>query len=282
MGGSFSTILNSSKSVLILLPTNPHFDHVAAGLSLYLSLMGKKEVAIACPSPMLVEFNRLVGVNKIASELGNKNLIIRFAGYPVDDLEKVSYEIESGEIKIKVEPKPGVPAPKKEQVDMSFAGVAADLVILVGGGHDGHFPLLGSTDLTNARYAHIGVKSLLISGGAQIVSFASPASSVSELMGNLIREANYEIDADIATNLLMGLEEGSRGFSNPDVNATTFATAADLMRAGGKRITREELPDRRNLPPGAIPGELPARPSRAPKSWYEPKVFKSGSGTPIS
>ncbi|MEK7111768.1 MAG: hypothetical protein AAB875_00410, partial [Patescibacteria group bacterium] len=87
------SLIESSRSILILLPTKPYFDQVAAGLALYLALRETKETIIASPSPMLVEFNRLVGVNKVTLELGNKNLSIRFSNYRANDIEKVSYDI---------------------------------------------------------------------------------------------------------------------------------------------------------------------------------------------
>ena len=272
---SFNNLVKESKSILILVPTNPHFDHVAAALSLYLGLSGKKETAIVCPTPMLVEFNRLVGVDKVVQELGNKNLIIRFQNYPVNDLEKISYEIENGEIKIKVEPKQGFAAPKKEDITFNHAGVVADLVLLIGGGHDGHFPHLTNADLKQAKCVHIGVKSLTLSTGIDILSLATSASSVSELAAAFLKEADFEINADIATNLITGIEEGSRGYSTAEVTADTFAKVSELMRLGGKRVSRDQMPDKRNFPPGAIPG-------RSSKSWYEPKVYKGGSGTPVS
>ena len=81
MENTFKTAVDSANSILILLPTNPDFDQVAAGLSLYLSLMGGKNIQISVSSPVTVEFNRLVAVNKIATELGNKNLVISFYDY---------------------------------------------------------------------------------------------------------------------------------------------------------------------------------------------------------
>ena len=78
MENSFKSIIDGSKSILIMLPTKPFFDQVASGLGLYLSLRDKKDVQVYSTTPMTVEFNRLIGVNKISQELGNKNLIIRF------------------------------------------------------------------------------------------------------------------------------------------------------------------------------------------------------------
>jgi hypothetical protein len=90
MDTNFTSLIESATSVLILLPTKPYFDQVAAGLSLYLSLKEKKEVAISSSSPMMVGFNRLIGINKIVTEVGNKNLTIKFAGYDAGNIEKVS------------------------------------------------------------------------------------------------------------------------------------------------------------------------------------------------
>jgi hypothetical protein len=83
----------------------------------------------------------------------------------------------------------------------------------------------------------------------------------------------------VATNLLMGIEEGSNKFSHPEVNADTFQLVAELMRAGGERIQKHsDL--RENLPPGAIPGEKPTEEKKeAPKDWLEPKIYK---GTTVS
>ena len=100
MENSFSSLVDSSASILILLPTKPYFDQVAAGLGLFLSLRDRKETQISCPSPVTVEFHRLVGVNKITSEVGNKNLTIKFVNYNPQDIERVSADIENNEFKL--------------------------------------------------------------------------------------------------------------------------------------------------------------------------------------
>lgn len=269
--------MSAAKSVLVLLPSKPYFDQVAAALSFYLAIKDKKEAAIVCPSPMIVEFNRLVGVNKISTEAGNKNLVLRFAGYKASDIEKVSYDVENGEFRLTVVPKAGFTTPKKEQVDLSYSGISADTVVLIGGGNETHFPSL-TQELAGAKIVHIGTRAL--AGEGAVLSFARPASSVSELVAHLLEEAGLSIDADIATNLLMGLEEGSREFKGQDVTAETFETIAKLLRAGGRRTSQR--PDRSAFPAGAIPGEVfqePEKKEEPPKDWLEPKVYK---GTSVS
>ncbi len=278
MDKSFKRLVDSAKSVLILLPTNPVFDQVAAGLALYLALADAKGVNVACSSDMLVEFNRLIGVNKIKKELGNKNLTITLAGYNPDNIEKVSYDLEeNGEMKLSVITKAdGVP-PTADQVKLQFSGIAADLVVLVGGQQGSDFPELSAKDLAGKKVVHIGTSEVRVEG-RDTISFARPASSVSELVGSLIKESGFPVDADCATNLVMGIEEGSKNFTSNGTSADTFAMIADLMRLGGKRVTEAQIPGR-NFPPGAIPGEIPQTESTTPKSWLEPKIYK---GTSVS
>ncbi len=258
MDQSFSTLIDSATSILILLPTKPYFDQVAAGLSLYLSLLGKKEVTISCPSPITVGMNRLVGVNKIVNEIGNKNLTIRFNNYDANNIEKVSYDIDNGQFKLTVVPKTGFSSPQKEQLDLSFTGVFSDLVILIGGANDTHFPILTSEELVAAKVVHIGTRVLTSSGN--VMSLAKPGSSTSELIANLIKENNFTMDVDTATNLVMGIEEGSSHFESSEVTPDTFETFAYLLRSGGRR------PPRERLSPMSFPvGSIPTQPFSAPK-----------------
>jgi hypothetical protein len=282
MENSFSSLIESASSFLILLPSKPDLDQVAAGLALYLALKERKEATISCPTEMLVEFNRLVGVNKITSELGNKNLTIKFTDYPAENVERVSADIENGKFYLTVIPKPSLSSPKKEQVELSYSGVASDTVILIGGANESHFPVLTSADLVGAKIIHIGTRTLVNSSEKNILSFARPASSVSEIIANLIEQSGLSLDPDIATNLLSGIEEGSSKFTTDSVTAETFDIFAKLLRAGGRRIPKERI-IRESFPQGAIPGgikfEKPEKKEGTPKDWLEPKIYK---GTSVS
>ena len=312
MDNSFTQLVDSAASVLVLLPSKPYFDQVAAGLSLYLSISDKKEATISCPSPMMVGFNRLIGVDKIAAEIGNKNLMIKFAGYDANNIEKVSYDIDQGEFKLTVVPKTGSVAPQKEQLDLVYAGISADLVILVGGANDSHFPILASDELAGAKVAHIGTR--VLNSSREVMSFAKPGASVSEVVANLIKENELGLDPDIATNLIMGIEEGSSNFTSGETTPETFEVFAYLLRNGGKRQPKQKLSPM-NFPPGAIPNtpfgrvRMP-RPQMAPPvpqplpqetdvpdasgtqeheqdinppdDWLQPKIFKASANQPDS
>lgn len=312
MENSFKSIVEKSKSVLILLPTKPYFDQVAAGLSLFLVLREGKDVQIYSPTPITVDLNRLVGVNKITSELGNKNLIIRFSDYKASDIERVSYDIEDGQFRLTVIPKQKILPPTKEQIDLSYSGISADTVIIVGGANDSHFPALSSKELVDASIVHIGTRDLSLSTGKNYISFSKPVSSVSEVVTNLINESGLEINEDVATNLLMGIEDESGGYSSNSVTAETFAIVSELMKKGGKRVNLQETAKMDDYPPGSIPGKLPTVGNQnvaatqqegnfteaqktevdngqknnegssdqgTPKDWLKPKIFK---GTSVS
>jgi len=297
MENTLKSVIDQSKSILILLPTRPYFDQVATGLSLYLAVRGEKEVAVVSNSPMTVEFNRLVGVNKVTQDLGNKNLIISFSNYEANNIEKVSYDLDNGEFRLTIIPKQGASAPQKDQIEITHSGVSADTIILVGGTNESHFPALSSKELANARIVHVGSRTLTLPAGRNIISLAKSASSASEVCASLLKESGYKIDSDIATNLIMGIEEGSNKFSSNEVVAETFQVFAELMKAGGRRMTNVRT-QKAYPPPEAIPQKPAARqlvqkvikPVRekpqvetkredAPKDWLEPKIFK---GTNIS
>jgi len=290
MDNSFKSVLDQSKSILIMLPSKPFFDQAAAGLSLYLALRQAKEVQIYCPTPITVELNRLIGINKISQEMGSKNLIIRFVDYKASDIERVSYDIEDGQFRLTVIPKQQINPPTKDQVNLAYSGVSADTVILVGGASESHFPALSLKELSNAKIIHIGTKDLSLNPTRKAISFAKPASSVSEIVASLLKENGFQFDADLATNLLMGIENATGNFADNSVSAETFALASDLMRAGGRRNAGVGAQSA-NYPAGSIPGNATTsvqsgaqstqnnannddEKDNTPKDWLEPKIYK--------
>jgi hypothetical protein len=278
MNDSLIQTIESAQSILICLPNKPDFDQVSAGLSLYLSLKTKKNTSITCPSEMLVEFNSLVGVDKVSIEHGNKNLMIRFTGYNTNNVEKVSYDIEGGEFYLTVAPKEGLEPPKQDQVKLSYSGGLADLVVLVGGETQEQFASIFSEDISKSKLIHIGIKDVDFKMDKRPESFARPAPSLSELIATLIKENNLNLDKDIATNLLMGITDKARDLKDADLTVDSFQVIADLMRAGGKR-SREKV-DRTSFPPGSIPGQIDTTKSpKPPKDWLGPKIYK---GTTIN
>jgi len=248
---------------------------------LYLSLQGKKDTIVSSATPMVVEFNRLVGVDKVSNELGSKNLVIKFKDYRAADIERVSYDIENEEFKLTIIPKAGFSAPKEDQILYTRSGVGSDTIILIGGVSEANFSVLASDKISGGKILHFGTRVLETTTNKNILSFARPASSLSELVAQIIGECNLVMNPDVATNLIAGIEEGSQGFSGEEVTADTFQIFGSLMRVGGQRTSKTVLTG--NFPMGSIPGdipqEVPPAPEKTPSDWLEPKIYK---GTTVS
>ncbi len=300
MENSFRSLIDQSKSILILLPTEPSFDQVAAGLGLYLALRQEKDVQVYSPTPMTVEYNRIIGVNRIAQELGNKNLIIRFSDYKADDIERVSYDIENSQFRLTVIPRQRIAPPSKDQVELSYTGVSADTIVMIGGTNESHFPVITHKELSSANIVHVGTSDLTLSSNKVYVSFSKPASSVSEVVAGLIKESMIPIDEDMATNLLMGIESASNNLNDINVTAETFHIVSELMKSGGRRSVSQPIAKQEEYPQGSIPGSIrPSSPlsqssteespvlpfeedlkeekEEAPTDWLQPKIFKGTS-----
>lgn len=260
--------LVEARSTLFLLPENPEFDQVAAALSLMLSVSSYgKQALISCPSPMVVDFNRLVGVDKVTSSLGGKNFIVEFGSDATSRVERVKYETgEDRKLKLIVVPKDGVEAPRKEELTFYDAGLAADLVILVGiSSRNQIVKLLDKSDgedLLSSKLVVINnTPSGEFPGAIEIVDQQSP--SLSQTVIAIIEQANLPLDQDIATNLLMGLERGTGNFSAPTVSAETFSAAARLMQAGARKQQA---------------GSPEQQENQVPEEWKgAPKVYKGST-----
>ena len=307
MDNSFKALIDSAQEILILLPSKPLMDQVASGLSLYLSLLGSgKNVSISCSDPMTAEHSRLIGIDKVTSNLGNKNLTIKFVNYQAEDVDKVRADVENGLFTLSVSPKVGKKAPTKNQIEINYSGNSGDLVILVGGEDDKRFAVLSTPSFSGVKLIHIGTKLLEVTNdNLQILSFATPASSISELVAGLLKEGGFVIDPDIATNLLAGIEEQSKNFQSQEVTIDTFEIFTELLRLGGQRS--KKLPTN-TFPQGAIPNKPFNEPQEInnvkpllsqdesissmtpeeaeveiqqdiPPSWSEPKIY---TGTSVS
>lgn len=262
----FQQVLSEAKSVVILMPEKPSLDTVASATALSLALsQDGKETTVACPSPMLVEFNRLVGVQKVTDSIENRNLTISFEDYEATNIERVSYNIENGKFMLVIAPKTGTLAPNKDQVVVGYRGVAGDLVIVVGASSK---DTLGQFNQEKELFGE-GTKVVLVSntpvsGFNSASELISPdASSISESALRVIEGLNLHLNPDMATNLFAGLRAGTDSFQKA-VTAETFSAASRLVRAGARLDSQAATPSTVQNQPQAT----------TPASWMEePKVF---------
>lgn len=228
--------IGSANDILVVTPKNPTTDSLGSALALYLTLpqMGKR-VSVVSPEKVTVEVSNLVGIDKVGDTVGSKNFVISL-DYEEGSIEKVSYNIEGDKFNLVIEPRPGFSF-SEEKVNFSKSVGNSDLLIFIDIPNPedlgslteqlrdmaSRMPVINiDTHPNNARYGKINI-------------IQPQAASVSEVMLSLFQGLGYAINADTATNLLMGVSSGTDNFSSPRTTPDSFEAAATLLRMGAQK-----------------------------------------------
>ncbi len=299
-------IIQQAKDILIVTHERPNADAIGSSLALYLGLKGiGKNVIIACPDPMIVEFSRFIGVNKIVQKIGKRNFVISL-DYVEGSIEKVSYNIEGNKFNLVIEPREGFDTFSEEKVSFHHAGTPADVIVAVDTIHLG-----GLKDLYEKEKELFASKPLInIDRHSNNMRFGTinivhpQASSTAELVYAMLDVLQINITQDIATNLLNAVYEATRSFTVNNLSPESFELAAAAVRAGGRRFPTqqkkeqisEELPkeetavtippEHRGVPMHYVSHSIEQKnddhqqqnqPQEAPVDWLRPKIFKSSN-----
>ncbi|MBI2010154.1 MAG: hypothetical protein HYS86_03165 [Candidatus Chisholmbacteria bacterium] len=276
--GDLTKAVENSKEILVLIRENPKLDHVASALALFLALKaGGKSVHIASATEMRVEFNRLVGVDKITQSVGNRNLVISFP-YVKDSIEKVSYNVTDTTFDLVIQPKSGFPSLDAKKINYSYVGAEADLVFVVGAQRLDDLGALYHTDRKLFESATI----VNIDASPTNTKFAplnlvwNEFSSCAEVVYEIITRLSLTIDQDMATNLLSGLSEATQNFQRFNLKPHAFEVAGKLMAQGAKRTFMPQTaamgtPGGFASPFGPFPGAAPA-PFPSPFQGFTPQA----------
>ncbi len=273
--------ITNAQKVLIALPSNPRYDQTAGGLALFLLLaQAGKAVSIVCSSAMTVEFNSLVGVDKISPKAKGTDLVVSF-DYSMDNVEKISYNDDDGRLNLVIQPKGGAPAINEKSVNLSYAGVGADLLFTVG--------IKNISQLDQSGLGSISPESIVnIDNWPDNTNFAMvnvidvDASSISEIVLGLAGGLGLSLDIDVAQNLLYGLWQATQGLKKPDLGPDTYEAVAACLRLGAQKPSAESIPQKPKvwLPPKnerKIVGVGQNQSPPPPADWLEPKIYKGSS-----
>ncbi|HZZ98500.1 MAG TPA: hypothetical protein VFG51_01075 [Candidatus Saccharimonadia bacterium] len=231
-------LAQKAGSAYVLLGLNPSYDMVASALSLYLSLKSAgKEVQIACPDDMRVEFSHLVGVDEIKQSIGNRNLVVSF-DYEENSVEKVSYNIsdDGKKFNLVISPKSGVHPLDPSKLDYSYSGAEADVVFLFGATAFEDLAEMYDDNKSLFENANtISINAFQVQPFAKVNLDTNGQSCLAEGTLILLTELGLEPRDDIATNLLSSIEQATQRFQSLGVAAETFEAAAHLMKNGARR-----------------------------------------------
>lgn len=297
---SFSELqgkISASQKILITLPARPSFDQVASALSFFLSLQSAgKTVFVTCPTPMTVEFNHLVGIDKVSEKIHGTDLIVSF-NYPPDQIEKVSYNDDSGRPNLVVQIKQGAPVLSEKEARFSYAGVGVDLMVTLGVKDLNQLPQ-GEYPLENIVDIDIDRENLQF---GQVNIIDSEASSLSEVVLGIISGLGLPLDVDTAQNILNGIWMKTNNLTDPRVGADTYESIAICLRLRAQKpqVVEQKRPEvfmpRQKFEPKSEEKPFPARQQaedlsvrqekpeqpkpqgKPPADWFEPKIFKGTS-----
>lgn len=277
-------LLNSANHVLITLPKGVTFDQIAGGLALSLCLQKTgKQVTVVCPDPMRVEFSRLVGVDKVTDKPTGSDLAISF-NYPLDGIEKVTSNDDGGRLNLIVKLKSGQTPINPTQINFSPAGANADLIFTIG---LHKFEGLGKIYFDNRQLFEqkpiINIDNNSANAAYGKINIVDTESfTVTEIISFLISGMQLPADADISSDLMLGLETATDNFKNLKTTADTFEAVAFALRTGGRRMgmTIGETTAPVTAPATPIdslpinPAPVAETPAPATTDWMEPKIYK--------
>jgi nanoRNase/pAp phosphatase (c-di-AMP/oligoRNAs hydrolase) len=236
---SIKEVLTSASEVLVLLPSKPTIDMMAAGLALFDALKtGGKNPMIACPSNVQEIGQGLVDLEEVSDKIGNRNLVISLKVASRESIDKVSYNLDEGTnvFNLVIQPKKGQPPLKSNDIEYSYMGVQADVVFLVG---VNRLEDLGVFYQEEAKlFTEATTISLNRFQGSKVGAYNfgdNTYGSLSEVVVAFFKEMSMKASVNAATNLLTGIEQASNHLQGPSVGPETFEVVAQLMRWGGKR-----------------------------------------------
>ncbi len=297
-----SEIVTKGNTCVIALPQNPTADALGAALALYLALLKMgKNCSIICSTQVKSD---LIGTDKIQNTLsvGGNNLVVSFP-YSDGTIDKIDYNIQGDKFNLVITPRPGFQKLNPDQVTYSYTGGTFDFLITVDAPN---LNSLGSVYTDNQTQFQgketINIDRHLINAFFGTVNFVNKtSSSTSELVLKVIKELQIEMDKDMATNLYAGIAAATNTFTSYSVNADTFETIAQLLKAGATK--KIPVAPQQSAPAMNRPVLKPSTPvnqpsterqplqniatvesqesqskegAQNPQDWLKPNIFKGG------
>ena len=310
--GELKNLLPAAKNIAIAVPAGVDIDKLAAGLSLFLTLEAQgKEVSIVCDDNILVGQSHLFGVDHVQKTLSSTeggNLTLTLEGVAASDntipaLEKLDWYAENSNLNLVFHVLPGQTF-QPARIVPHYQGSGFNLIFVVG---VANLNALGNAYSQN-QSVYSGTHIVNMDTQSANTSFGQTnvldtnASSLSEMIVNLIGDLGFNLDSDMASNLLTGIFDATNNLSDSKVTADTYMAVANCLRVGGKKpgVSKQQPAYDWNAVSAAIGSNIPVNvpqvvssdPQPSPEErpldegvvsetvepeWLTPKIFKGTS-----
>ena len=277
-----SELLQSAQAGVICLPEKPSDDTIAAATALYMGLtkLGKN-VTLACATEIKSE---LFASDKVQTSFATsgENLVISFP-YSDGSIDRIDYFIQGNKFNVIVAPGKGYEKLDQKNVSFGYSGGSVDFIITVDAAS---LRALGSLYEEN-KDLFAGKKIVNIGRNLTNTFFGSVnlvyrgITSTSEIVLNILKSLNCELDKEISSNLYQGLSAATQKFASSQVTAETFETAAYLMKQGaGKKEQvkntngkQQEAEKKTIRPADSVEKEPVGQEDDVEEDWLKPKIF---------
>lgn len=237
--------LQSTSRMLIVLPQNLNNDNLAAGLSLYLALKSAgKSVDIVSTGTPLVSHSNLFGLGEVknhTSKAGAGNFVISLDGVvdntgsmqQVPALEKLDWYPEGTKLNLVFHVVPGQRF-EPTNITSRHEQSGYDLTWVIG---CQNLNELGEIFTSNSQYfAQSQVVNIDNNQGNGNYGFANivdaQASSLSEIIAQILPSLTLNMDSDIASNIIAGVYSATNNLTQK-INPDTFMVISQAVQVGG-------------------------------------------------
>lgn len=250
-------LLAKSTKILLVTRERPSIDGLASLLALGRSLKeNNKTVFLACSAQIPPEAGNLPGIENIAAQLQDTNLVISF-DYVEGMVEKVSYNIDGDQFNLILTGKESSIDPKK--ILFKSTGADFDLIILVDTPKVEYLgKLLEHDQDLYSKLPSVNIDYHPSNTGHSTYKWVnSDEGSTSEIVLDIITNLEFPLSKESAGLILTGIKAATNNFEKT-VNAETFERAARCLRVLGQVEEKEEVQ------------------SQSPdESWFAPKIYRS-------
>jgi hypothetical protein len=247
-------LLKDAKTAFVAVP-QMNVDSIGAALALALALKAKNiETKVYCPTKTDNNYSKLSGLELLTDSFANNDLVVSLS-YPLDQIEKVSYNDDGGKLNLVVQTKPNSSKIENDFINIQNQSAAADISFMLGDEtslgdaasmvNNGNWVFITPTNVTKTW--------------AKATLF-DPDAPFSEIFTFLLPMLDLKLDMDSGKDLLIGLRVATQSFA-VNVSPETFEAGAICLRA--------TQPDDQPVQPNSFDNQTPIG-----------NIEKTGSNTP--
>jgi len=217
-------LLGTAKTALISV-SQLSIDSIGSALALALLLKKSNiSVKVFCPHQTDANYSKLNGL-ELLTNVYNQNDLIVTLDYPLDQIEKVTYNQDGGKLNLVVQTKDGSQKVAENQILISNQATAADINFMLGD----ETSLGANANMIN-KGNWISISPTNIEKSWAKANIIDQDAPFSEILTFLLPMIGLELNQEAAKNLLIALRVATQSFS-VNVSPETFEAGANCLRA---------------------------------------------------